>query len=923
MNKALKFTLLGLFGFVALFAIGAVLIPILFRDQIVERLRQELNEQLDATVSFADVDVSLLSTFPTLTAEVVDLSVVGKGDFEGTRLIAAESVGAGLDIVALIFDREVVVESVSIERPEVRIVILEDGRANYDIVRTEPSPAEESDEELALELKRYDISDGSITYEELGVYVEVRGLEHEGRAKLAGSIHTLASETTVDALTVRLGGVPYLKKAKASVSTDGVLDTGGESLILRTIGVMVNQLALEGSGNVAWGGDGTDLDLQLASKKGLPIKALISAIPNAYAADFAGLKGTGTFSVSGAIKGQLGPEDDDIPSFSAKINVRDGAFKYPDLPLGVSDLHVDANVEHPGGNLDKLRANVPRYSVAAGKSHARGRLTLTRPLSGPHLELELDGRFDAAEISKAYPLPDFENLAGLVVAVVDLASKGERIEKLTGNITVTDLRFDQVGSSPVHIRKGRVELTPLATKLHEVDAQVGQSDLQVNGVVSPLTVILVGDAPVTASAWLKSRRLRVEDFLAADEQAEDQEALMFPENLDANLAFDIDKMTYGDVVLDNFKGNGRLKNRKLTLNGVRADALGGSMKLDGSIATPVKGPPTFDITYGVDRARFKDAFESLHTMQAFVPIARFLDGRFSADLSASGTLDETLSPRLESIDASGLAAALQSTLKSDFPPLATLNQALPSVPKPLDLDGVRARFEIEDGTMKLNPTTIRARGITMEVSGKHGLDQEMKYQLASDVPIDQLPPKLAQQARALRVDLSKAKTVGVRANLTGSIKQPRVSLEVDTKALRGAIADAASAELAEQRAKAMQEAQKQARRIVEEAEKRAAQIRAEGAKAAEKLRKEGYARATQVEREGSGNPLKAVAAKEGAKRIRKETDKRADQLAAEANKRADQLVAEANKRAEQALSEADKRSAQGTGAIEGQTDKIR
>ena len=435
----------------------------------------------------------------------------------------------------------------------------------------------------------------------------------------------------------------------------------------------------------------------------------------------------------------------------------------------------------------------------------------------------------------------------------------------------------------------------------------------------------MGEGPVTASAWLESRHLRVEDFLAPEDgaTAADAEPFLFPDDLDANFALDVAKLTYGDLVLDNFKGKGRLKNRKLALDGVRADALGGSMKLDGDIATPPKGPPTFDITYGVDRARFSEAFEALHTMQAYVPMARYLDGRFSADFRASGILDESLAPRLESIDASGLAAALQSKLTSDFAPLAALNQAIPTIPKPLDVEGVRARFEIEDGTMKLRPTTVQARGIAMQVSGTHGLDQEMKYQVTSDVPLDKLPPKLAKQAQALRLDLSKAKTVGVRANLTGKIEEPRVSVELDTKALRGTVADAVSAELAKQRARGLEEASNQARRIIDEAEKRAGQIRAEAKKAAERVRKEGYARAADVEREGEGSPLKAIATKEAAKRIRSETDKRADQLLVQADKRADQAVAEAKKRADLALSEAAERSEQGTGAIEEETNKIR
>jgi hypothetical protein len=385
----------------------------------------------------------------------------------------------------------------------------------------------------------------------------------------------------------------------------------------------------------------------------------------------------------------------------------------------------------------------------------------------------------------------------------------------------------------------------------------------------------------------------------------------------------VGELRYGDLVLQNFTGKGRIRHRKLTLDGVRANALGGSMRLDGVVSTPVDAVATFDVEYAVDKVRFADAFEALPSLRAYAPIARFLDGRFSTDFSAAGKLDEDLTPQLRSIDASGLAAALQTKLNTDFKPLAALSEAIPSIPKPLDIESVRTRFKIEDGVVELRPSTVQARGVALQVSGTHGLDQEMKYQVSSDVPLEKLTSKLAKEVQVLGLDLSKANTVAVRAMLTGSIQAPRVSVDLDTKALRGAVADAVSAQLEEQKARALQEASQQAERLIKEAEKRADQVRAEAAKAAERARKEGYARADQVEKEATGNPLKAIAAKEGAKRIRVETDKRTKQLTGEADKRADQMVAEARKRAAQVLSEAAKRSDQATESVEKQTDKAR
>jgi hypothetical protein len=65
MKKPVKLALLAGTILVGLLFLGALLVPVIFEDRIVERLRTELNEELDATVRFSAIDVSLLSTFPT------------------------------------------------------------------------------------------------------------------------------------------------------------------------------------------------------------------------------------------------------------------------------------------------------------------------------------------------------------------------------------------------------------------------------------------------------------------------------------------------------------------------------------------------------------------------------------------------------------------------------------------------------------------------------------------------------------------------------------------------------------------------------------------------------------------------------------------------------------------------------------------
>lgn len=932
MNKPLKVTLITIGSVFGLAILALALIPLLFEDRIVALVRAELEKRVDATIELTDVDLSLLSTFPNLTLEVTGLEVTGKGEFEGTRLLAAQKIGVGIGLFTLIREDSIQIESIEIEGPKIHVVVTDEGLANYDIL-IEPSEPEEPTEEVAFEIEDYRIEDGSIRYEAPGVWVDVEGMQHEGSLRVAGQEQELASATTIETLTTKLDDVAYLDRARANLDLRATVQGAANELALSRIRLALNELAIVGSGSVGWGGEGLAIDLEMASEEGLSVKALVSAIPDAYSGDFEGMKAGGTFTLKVRAKGELGPDDDDVPSFAITTTVRNGRLQYPDLPLAITDLQLDARVDHPGGNLDKMEIAVPKYGLTVGQSHGEGNLRITRPLSHPNVDLVLDGRFDLAEIAQAYPIPEVDRLEGLVEAEIDLETRGDRIERLAGFINASKIAYQSASLPVIRVPEASATLSPSNTKIEKLKAEVGTSDILVRGVASPLTTFLSDDETITMNASLISKRLRVEDFLGQQTPTESEEegseaasdsAFVLPDDLEAKLDFDVQLLTYGDLTLENFEGTGRIRDRKLILEDIRAKALGGSMTLEGAVATHPERPTTFDMSYTVDKASFARAFEALPSMRAYAPIARYLDGRFSTDLHASGTLGPDFAPKLDSIDAAGLVAAVQSKLSSDFKPLQELTSAVPAIPKPLDIESFRTRFAIDDGAVEVKPFTVDVKGLTMQVSGRHGLDQDMKYGVSTAVPIETLTSKLVSEVRSLGLDLAKVKTVGVQATLTGSIQSPRVSVKVDTGELRSAVADAVSDELEEQRARALEEAQAQADRLLAEAEKQAQRIRDEAKRAAEKVRQEGHARAKQVEQEAKGNPLAEIAAREAAKRIRSETDKRVDQMIAEANKRADQAVSEARKRAAEVVEAAETESKRTTDAVEGQTtDRIR
>src|SRR6185436_5729824 len=97
-----KFILITV-GLIVLLLAAAVILPIVFKDKIVELVKTTANENVNAHIDFNnDISLSLFSHFPDFTLGIRDLKVVGLNEFEGDTLISLKEFSATLDIMSVI-----------------------------------------------------------------------------------------------------------------------------------------------------------------------------------------------------------------------------------------------------------------------------------------------------------------------------------------------------------------------------------------------------------------------------------------------------------------------------------------------------------------------------------------------------------------------------------------------------------------------------------------------------------------------------------------------------------------------------------------------------------------------------------------------------------------------------------------------------
>src|SRR6476659_2586344 len=96
---------------------AAILIPILFKDKIVAKAKEEINKSLNAKVNFSNFSLTLIKSFPNLTFCMDAFCITGINEFEGDTLTSIKSLEVKLNIWDVIGGSQMKIKSISLDQP--------------------------------------------------------------------------------------------------------------------------------------------------------------------------------------------------------------------------------------------------------------------------------------------------------------------------------------------------------------------------------------------------------------------------------------------------------------------------------------------------------------------------------------------------------------------------------------------------------------------------------------------------------------------------------------------------------------------------------------------------------------------------------------------------------------------------------------
>lgn len=926
----MKKVIIGFLIFLALLIAAAAILPVIYKDDVARIAQKEINKNLNARVDFSDVSLSLFRSFPHFSLGLKEVSVTGKGVFEYDTLLSVPAFRATIDLLSVVQKKPLQVIKITVDNPRIKVVVLEDGSANYDItIPSDELPGKEEEpasDEVLLHLQKVTVSNAVFIYddESLPVYVEAKGLHHTLKGDLTQQSTLLNTYTSADDVLVTYDKVTYLKQAQASIRANLNVDFEKMRFDFADNLIRINDVPLTAEGYFSMPDDSYVMDIRFASEN-KSFKPLLSMVPAIYSQGYETIQTDGSLDFSGWVKGVY--DDEQMPGYHVKLQVDNGMFKYPDLPSSVEDIAISAVVDNPSGVPDDVTVDVSNFSFLMSGSTFKADFQLKTPLSDPYIKSRMTGDIDLAKIAGMYPLEESVELSGVVSMDANLEGRVSALEeeryndfKALGYVLLENIVYSDAGNA-VTVSRGQFNLSPEYIDMAAFNFEIGGSDITADGRLENMLPYLMDDGTLKGVLNVQSQHLNL-NKLMQEEEAEDVateesleaplEAPVIPGRISFSMMAKIDNLLFDNMVMNDMRGELEVKDQTVYLNKMTMSSFGGTTSLNGFYRNNEIDKPRMEMDFSMEEVSINKTASAFAAMSKYAPIAKKANGAVTTNFNMRTDLDQNLNPVYETMNGQGSLRGKSLSL-GNVNTLNKLGDALKiNELKEAVIKNVNVDFSIQQGSLFVQPFDMQLNGMQATLGGRTGLDQSIDYNLKLEIPrqklgsgANELLESITGKVKQLGVDYELGDMLALNTKITGTLSNPSIapSLADQKENFKDIVKEQIQDKIDEGKEKAqeavaqqVEKAEQKAQQLISEARNKAEKIRQEGREAAEEARKETDKRAEQILEEAKGKGMIAkLAAEKAAEKVKETGYEQADNLEEEAGKQADKIIEEAEK----------------------------
>ncbi len=849
---------------IALLLAVLIITPFFFKDTIKEIAKEEINKNVNAVVDFGDVGLSLFSNFPDFTFSINDLSVIGIEEFKDKTLLKSEKISLTLDL-ASVFAGNYKVKEILIDKANINLISLKNGKSNWDIAiesedsnnSTEEVPLSEtsenssSDDAFSFAIDLFQISNTNIIYNDLkeGMSSTIKDFDLKLGGDFSENNAKIDLSTSIDELSYKMDGVKYFNKAKFKFSAEILSDLKLAKYTFKENSMLINDVLVNFDGYVSMPGDDIYTDIKFNTPN-TEFKSFLSLIPAFYTKGYEDIKADGKFSLDGWAKGIY--NDKSMPAFDLNINVMEAKFQYPDLPKAVKDINIITNISSPTSDLNGMKINVSKFHFNIAGNPMDISMILKTPMTDPNIDVKFIGKMNLATIKDVYPMEGGMKMSGVFKTNIKIKGKQSDIDKgrynkfiAQGSMKLKNMKYtDNDYPNGVLIHNASLDFSPRFIRVNDFRTTYNKNTIKLKGRVSNYMSYALSDGTLKGDFELNADFLNLNELMTSSSESEVsntgttenkesteeavtaqvEEAFDVPANINMELKCIIGRILYDKINIKTVYGMMTIKDKKVELDNLKMDMLGGRMEMNGSYnSTDIKNPQV-NFVMGMQGFNIKKTYKAMDMVQKLAPIMENASGNFSTIFVYSGKLQSNMEPDLSTVNANGLLSTSKLTIKGAKSIERLADQLKVKELRTLTTSPMSIPFKIVNGDLIVSEFKTTINDMPLTASGTTKLSQEIDYKLRIDVPRENLGSdvnsaisQIEKSAKGFGIDVSASKTIIVKANITGTATDPKVGLDFDKSKdeVKNQAKDAAKKETKKEADKQLGNASKEADKAIE------------------------------------------------------------------------------------------------------------
>ena len=725
-------------GLLLLSLVLLVLYTTLRHDKITEALTRKVNESVNTRISYGNLRLTVLSSFPNIGARFDDLLIAPSPYYDRTQfagdnrdtLLYASSLSLKISLPSLLTGT-VAVKSITVSDGEISMLTDKRGNINFEVLSGSKGGGKN------VRLKNITAKNITVMWHDRKSDMRIAG--NISQATLAGEIFrtgiflNAALSATVDSATI--GGL-YFHDLPASASLR--MRKSASSFSIAKGALALGGLGFNIDGNVNF--SAKKLDLTLTGQK-IEISALSALLPDRLA------KLTGSFTPSGILDLECmvsGPYGEaGRPHIDMTFGLSGGRMSHTASGFGVNTLEFRGGLTNGDRNgPETFRCTVDHLEASYGSAGIKGSFMLN-DLTSPHIILSLEGDLNFDDLGKIInpgyihdqtgslsgsirisgTLPDTMKLRAAALPLLNPhisllfrdfgASFGEKGNSLTGMNGSVTVMNDLIADS--------LSLT-YADQHFLIDASMRDFTPWLSG--RPVMLYVTGD--------VRTDMFIPEKFMVRDtviEPGEGNNRDIFPASVTADVRFAADSLVFKGFRASDLNTTIDYRPYVFTFKDMSAKGLGGLLEGEVMLGKQKEGDYIARVKLDVEDTDINRAFTAFNNFgQSFI-VSDNLRGNLTGSLNLLAPLDSLYGIIWPALIAEAHLVITEGRL-TDFGPAESLSSYL-------DLDELKdisfSRMEndlfIKNETVSIPRMLINSSAVNFTLYGSHKFDGDYSYHL--------------------------------------------------------------------------------------------------------------------------------------------------------------------------------------------------